>query len=77
MKEVIELLREQNELMANHNELFESSLGEFRRILQLQAAEAKLLNARNAIMDETLQKMLASIAELGQNSRKLLAELIK
>jgi len=77
MKEVIDLLKEQNELLANHNELFESSLGEFKRLLQLQAAEAKVGNARSAIIDETLQKMLASVSELGGNSRKLLAELMK
>ena len=77
MREVTDLLKEQNRLMKNHNELFQSSLGEFKRLLQLQAAEAKVNNARGAIIDETLQKMLSSVSELGENSNKLLAELMK
>jgi len=77
MKEVIELLKEQNQLMSAHNELFESSLGEFKRLLQLQAAEAKVSNARNAIIDETLQKMLGAVSIMGEDFKKLLNDLNK
>jgi len=75
MEELIKLLKEQNKLMIDHNALFESSLGEFKRLLQLQAAEAKVNNARGALIDETLQKLLNSVSELGENSKKLLDEL--
>ena len=75
MKEVIDLLKEQNRLMSNHNNLFESSIGEFKRLLQLQAAEAKLNNARVAIIEEILQKMLMGVSDLSGKSQKLLDEL--
>ena len=77
MRDVVELLKEQNQLMAKHNELFEESVGEFRRILQLQAAEAKVSNARTAIIDDTLQKMLESVSGLGVDSKKLLEEMTR
>jgi len=73
----VELLKEQNELLENHNELFEGSLGEFKRLLQLQAAEAKVANARAAIIDETLLKVLTTLCELRENSNKLLNEWLK
>lgn len=75
MRDVVELLKEQNKLMSAHNELIEEGMGEFKRILQLQAAEAKVSNARTAIIDDTLQKMLSSVSGLGENSKKLLDEL--
>ncbi len=75
MKDVIKLLETQNTLIADHNKLFESSLGEFRRLLQLQAAEANVINARTALIDETLQKMLTGVSNLGINFEQLLEEL--
>ena len=75
MREVTDLLKEQNKLMSDHNKLIEESLGEFKRIMQLQAAEAKVSNARTAIIDDTLQKMLAGVSDLGVDSKKLLEEL--
>ena len=63
--------------MEKHNELFEESIGEFKRILQLQAAEAKVSNARTAIIDDTLQKMLESVSGLGVDSKKLLEEMTR
>lgn len=77
MRDVVELLKKQNQLMEKHNELFEESVGEFRRILQLQAAEAKVSNARTAIIDDTLQKMLESVSGLGVDSKKLLEEMTR
>ncbi len=77
MKEVKALLKEQNKLMFEHNELIEASLGEFKRIMQLQAAEAKVSNARTAIIDDTLQKMLEHISGLGVDSKKLLEEMTR
>lgn len=73
--DVVELLKEQNKLISSHNDLFRESLGDFKRILNLQAAEAKLVNARTALIDETLQKMLSGVASLGDNFEKLLANL--
>jgi len=75
LRDVVELLKEQNQLMADHNKLIEDSLGEFKRIMQLQAAEAKVSNARTAIIDDTLQKMLEGVSGLGVDSKKLLDEL--
>ncbi len=75
MKDVIDLLKVQNGLMKEQKDLIENSLGEFKRLLQLQAAEAKLNNARGALIDETLQKMLTGISGLGDSSQKLLDEL--
>lgn len=75
MKEIHDLLKEQNKIMAEHTALVEGSIGEFMRILQLQAAEAKVGNARTAIMDDTLQKLLSSVSILGDQSKKLLTEL--
>ena len=77
MRDVVELLKKQNQLMEKHNELFEESIGEFKRILQLQAAEAKVSNARTAIIDDTLQKMLESVSGLGVDSKKLLEEMTR
>lgn len=77
MKDVIALLKEQNRLMEVHNDLFEDSLGEFKRLLQLQAAEAKVSNARTAIIDDTLQKMLTSVSSLGGDFKQLLDDLNK
>ncbi len=77
MRDVVELLKKQNQLMEKHNDLFEESVGEFRRILQLQAAEAKVSNARTAIIDDTLQKMLESVSGLGVDSKKLLEEMTR
>jgi len=74
MREVTDLLKEQNKLMAAHNKLIEESLGEFKRIMQLQAAEAKVSNARTAIIDDTLQKMLEGVSGLGVDFKKLLEE---
>lgn len=76
MREVTDLLKEQNKLMAVQNELFESGLGEFKRILQLQAAELKVANARTALIDEALQKILTETSVLVENSEKLLNEWI-
>ncbi len=64
MDDIVALLKEQNRLTTEHNNLIENSLGEFKRILQLQAAEAKVSNARAAIIDETLNKILFSNNEL-------------
>lgn len=69
----MELLKEQNQLTLDHNELFIENIGEFKRLLQLQAAELKLGNARTAIMDETMQKILTEVSSL----QKQLEELIK
>lgn len=75
MKDVVKLLTVQNQLISDHNKLFQTSLGEFKRLLQLQAAEAKLSNARTALIDETLQKMLTGVSKLGNDFDHLLDEL--
>lgn len=75
MKDIIDLLKEQNQLTSKHTKLFESHLGEFRRILQLQAAEAKVSNARTALIDEALQKILTEVSSLSEHSKKLIDEL--
>jgi len=77
LREVTDLLKEQNKLMSDHNKLIEDSLGEFMRILTLQAAEAKVSNARTAIIGDTLQKMLEGVSGLGEDSKKLLEEMTR
>lgn len=74
MKEVTDLLKEQNELIAKQNEMFKDNLGEFKRILALQAAQTQLMNARNAIIEETVHKGLESLSELRIIAQRLLDE---
>lgn len=70
MKEIIDLLKEQNRLTTEHNNLVENTMKEFKRILQLQAAEAKVGNARAAMIFDTLEDLVG-------NSQKLLDEFNK
>lgn len=72
MKEVTDLLKEQNELIAKQNKLFEDNLGEFKRILKLQAAETNVMNARFAITEEVLKKGQETLSELRIIAQRLL-----
>jgi len=77
MKDVIELLTEQNRLLENHNKLFEASLSDNKRLLELQAAELRVNNSRTAIISSTLEKVLMGVTRMGVTSQKLLEELGK
>lgn len=77
MKDVIELLKEQNQLLENHNNLFEASLSDNKRLLELQAAELRVNNSRTAIISSTLEKVLIEVTRMGVKSQKLLEELGK
>ena len=74
MKDILDLLKKQNQLVEDHNKLLESSLGEFKRILKLQAAETNVMTARNAIFEELLQKVLDSVSEIEKNTEKFIDE---
>ncbi len=75
MKDVLELLKEQNRLLENHNNLFEASLSDNKRLLELQAAELRVNNSRTAIISSTLEKLLIEVSRMGAKSQKLLDEL--
>ncbi len=77
MKDVIELLTEQNRLLDNHNKLFEASLADNKRLLELQAAELRVNNSRTAIISSTLEKLLIEVSRMGAKSQKLLDDLGK
>lgn len=77
MKDVLELLKEQNRLLENHNNLFEASLSDNKRLLELQAAELRVNNSRTAIISSTLEKVLIEVTRMGVKSQKLLEELGK
>ncbi len=75
MKEVKDLLKAQNTILMDSQKMMAENVGEFIRLLKLQAAEAKVGNARLDMMESSLQKLLAGINDLGETSKVLLDEL--
>jgi len=65
--EILELLTEQ------HIESMEVA-HEQKRLLELLTAEYRVSNVRTAMLDETLKKVLISMNDFGDTSRKLLDE---
>ncbi len=74
MEDVKKLLKAQLDLMGKNRELLETGVQEVLRLLKLQAAEVKLVNARIDVMDGSLQKLLAGLNELGDTSKALMNE---
>ena len=74
MKEVKILLKKQNEILEENQKMMAENVGEFIRLLKLQAAESRVSNARLDMMEATQQKLLLGITRLGETSKDLLAE---
>lgn len=77
MQDVKKLLERQIELMEGNKKLLESGVVEVVRLLKLQAAESKLVNARIDMVEGTMEKLLAGLDELGNTSKDLLKEFSK
>lgn len=77
MEDVKKLLKLQIQIMQKNKGLLELGIQEVLRLLKLQAAEAKLMNARIDVMDGSFQKLIAGLDELGDTSKNLLNELTR
>lgn len=74
MEEVKRLLKKQNEILIQNQEMMSEHVSEFIRLLKLQAAEAKVSNARLDMIEASQQKLLIGITGLGETSKILLEE---
>lgn len=77
MEDVKKLLKRQIELMEGNKQLLETGVWDVLRLLKLQAAESKLVNARIDIVGGTLEKLLVGLDSLGDTSKDLLEEFTK
>ncbi len=75
MKEVKDLLKRQNEILQTNQQMVSESIGEFIRLLKLQAAESRVTNSRLDMMQATQERLLTGISQLGETSKTLLEEL--